>query len=180
MDPSRAIHPRALVGIQCAHQFPTKTGSAQTRQCHRLHGSARSGIWAKPGLHIPHWRHWSQVLQTKLLGCWPPSYKRSIKILASDSDGTITDKDFTRGWPNLMLARIRLTISPCDERKRISHFGALAAYFGFAPTEEQRLEELLAASRAVPDLGVSVALLRRAGEWTNRPRFSTPSTSRTQ
>jgi len=39
----------------------------------------------------------------------------------------------------------------------------MAAYFAFAPTEEERLEELLASSQADPDLGVSAALLRRAG-----------------
>jgi 2-hydroxy-3-keto-5-methylthiopentenyl-1-phosphate phosphatase len=39
----------------------------------------------------------------------------------------------------------------------------MAAYFAFAPTEEQQLEELLAASQADPNLGASAALLQRAG-----------------
>jgi 2-hydroxy-3-keto-5-methylthiopentenyl-1-phosphate phosphatase len=39
----------------------------------------------------------------------------------------------------------------------------MAAYFAFAPTEEQKLEELLAASQADADLGASAALLQRAG-----------------
>ena len=37
------------------------------------------------------------------------------------------------------------------------------AYFAFAPTEEQQLEELLAASQVDPDLGASAELLQRAG-----------------
>jgi 2-hydroxy-3-keto-5-methylthiopentenyl-1-phosphate phosphatase len=39
----------------------------------------------------------------------------------------------------------------------------MAAYFAFAPTEKQPLEELLEASQADPDLAASAALLQRAG-----------------
>ena len=39
----------------------------------------------------------------------------------------------------------------------------MAAYFAFAPTEEQQLGELLAACQADPELGASAALLQRAG-----------------
>jgi 2-hydroxy-3-keto-5-methylthiopentenyl-1-phosphate phosphatase len=39
----------------------------------------------------------------------------------------------------------------------------MSAYFGFAPTEEQQLEELLADSQADPDLGAAAALLQRTG-----------------
>jgi 2-hydroxy-3-keto-5-methylthiopentenyl-1-phosphate phosphatase len=39
----------------------------------------------------------------------------------------------------------------------------MMAYFAFAPTEEQQLEELLAASQVDPDLGASAELLQRAG-----------------
>ncbi|HEX3471616.1 MAG TPA: haloacid dehalogenase-like hydrolase, partial [Silvibacterium sp.] len=46
---------------------------------------------------------------------------------------------------------------------RITHFEAMAAYFAFAPTEEEQLEELLAASQADTELGASAALLERAG-----------------
>ena len=85
------------------------------------------------------------------------------KIFVSDYDGTITDKDFY----SLLAERYVPADTPdyfAQYREgRISHFEAMAAYFAFAPTEEWRLEELLAASQADPDLGASAALLRRAG-----------------
>src|SRR5262249_19857157 len=46
---------------------------------------------------------------------------------------------------------------------RMTHFEAMAAYFAFAPSGEQQLEDLLEASQADPDLGASVVLLQRAG-----------------
>src|SRR6516164_11314279 len=85
------------------------------------------------------------------------------KIFVSDYDGTITDKDFY----SLLAERYAPADTPdyfAQYREgRISHFEAMAAYFAFAPTEEQQLEELLAASQADPDLSASAALLRRAG-----------------
>src|SRR5215472_3580122 len=85
------------------------------------------------------------------------------KIFVSDYDGTVTDKDFYS-----LLAERYLPADTPDyfaryREGRISHFDAMAAYFSFAPTEEQQLEELLAASRPDPDLAASAALLRRAG-----------------
>jgi 2,3-diketo-5-methylthio-1-phosphopentane phosphatase len=84
-------------------------------------------------------------------------------IFVSDYDGTITGKDF------YLLLEERY--APADtpdyfaqyREGRISHFEAMAAYFAFAPTEEQQLEELLAASQPDPELGASAALLQRAG-----------------
>jgi HAD superfamily phosphoserine phosphatase-like hydrolase len=85
------------------------------------------------------------------------------KIFVSDYDGTITDKDFY----SLLAERYVPADTPdyfAQYREgRITHFQAMAAYFAFAPTEEQQLEELLEASQADPDLGASAALLRRAG-----------------
>jgi len=86
------------------------------------------------------------------------------KIFVSDYDGTITDKDFY-----LLLAERYLPADTPDyfaryREGRISHFDAMAAYFSFAPTEEQQLEELLAASQPDPDLAASAALLRGA-DW---------------
>jgi 2,3-diketo-5-methylthio-1-phosphopentane phosphatase len=85
------------------------------------------------------------------------------KIFVSDYDGTITDKDFYS-----LLAERYVPADTPDyfawyREGRITHFEAMAAYFSFAPTEEQQLEELLAASQADPDLGTSAGLLRRAG-----------------
>src|SRR5262245_14722816 len=85
------------------------------------------------------------------------------KIFVSDYDGTITDKDFYS-----LLAERYVPANTPDyfaryREGRISHFEAMAAYFAFAPTEEQQLEELLAASQPDPDLGASAAHLRRAG-----------------
>lgn len=85
------------------------------------------------------------------------------KIFISDFDGTITAKDFY-----LLLAERYLPANTPDYfalywEGRISHFDAMAAYFAFAPTEEQELEELLAATQPDPDLGASAELLRRAG-----------------
>jgi HAD superfamily phosphoserine phosphatase-like hydrolase len=86
------------------------------------------------------------------------------KIFVSDYDGTITDKDFYS-----LLAERYVPANKPDYfarylEGRISHFEAMAAYFAFTPTEEQQLEELLAASQPDPDLGASAALLRRA-DW---------------
>jgi len=85
------------------------------------------------------------------------------KIFVSDYDGTMTDKDFY----SLLAERYIPGDTPdyfAQYREgRITHFEAMAAYFAFAPTEEQQLEELLTASQADPDLGTSAALLRRAG-----------------
>src|SRR6516164_8139318 len=85
------------------------------------------------------------------------------KILVSDYDSTITDKDFYS-----LLAERYIPADTPDyfaqyREGRITHFEAMAAYFAFAPTQEQQLEELLAASQADPDLGASAALLQRAG-----------------
>jgi len=85
------------------------------------------------------------------------------KIFVSDYDGTITEKDSY----SLLAERYAPVDTPdyfAQYREgRISHFEAMAAYFAFAPTEETRLEELLAASQSDPDLGASATLLRRAG-----------------
>src|SRR5215468_4403596 len=85
------------------------------------------------------------------------------KIFVSDYDGTITDKDFY----SLLAERCILADTPdyfAQYREgRITHFEAMAAYFAFAPTDEEQLEELLAASQADPELGASAALLQRAG-----------------
>ena len=85
------------------------------------------------------------------------------KILVSDYDGTITDKDFYS-----LLAERYIPADTPDyfaqyREGRIAHFEAMMAYFAFAPTEEQQLEELLAASQVDPDLGASAELLQRAG-----------------
>ena len=85
------------------------------------------------------------------------------KILVSDYDGTITDKDFYS-----LLAERYIPADTPDyfaqyREGRITHFEAMMAYFAFAPTEEQQLEELLAASQVDPDLGASAELLQRAG-----------------
>jgi 2,3-diketo-5-methylthio-1-phosphopentane phosphatase len=87
----------------------------------------------------------------------------SSKIFVSDYDGTITDKDFY----SLLAERYVPADKPdyfAEYREgRITHFEAMAAYFAFAPTEEQQLEQLLEASQADPDLGAAAALLERAG-----------------
>jgi 2-hydroxy-3-keto-5-methylthiopentenyl-1-phosphate phosphatase len=85
------------------------------------------------------------------------------KILVSDYDGTITDKDLY----SLLAERYAAANTPDYFARyregRISHFDAMAAYFAFAPTEEQQFEDLLTASQPDPDLGASAAFLRRAG-----------------
>src|SRR6516162_7651433 len=85
------------------------------------------------------------------------------KIFVSDYDDTITAKDFY-----LLLAERYVPADTPDyfaqyREGRITHFEAMAAYFAFVPTEEQQLEELLAASQADLDLGAAAALLQRAG-----------------
>ena len=91
------------------------------------------------------------------------SSRKMLKIFVSDYDGTITDKDFY----SLLAERYIPGDTPdyfAQYREgRITHFEAMAAYFAFAPTKEQELEELLSASQADPDLGESAALLQRAG-----------------
>jgi 2,3-diketo-5-methylthio-1-phosphopentane phosphatase len=85
------------------------------------------------------------------------------KILVSDFDGTITNNDIY----SLLVERYVPAGTPDYFAQyvegRITHFDAMAAYFAFMPTEEQRVEELLDASEADPDLGASAALLQRAG-----------------
>jgi len=114
-----------------------------------------------PGLHISH----SQLSQAAKETAWilVAFIHKMRKIFVSDYDGTITDKDFYS-----LLAERYVPANTPDyfaqyREGRISHFEAMAAYFAFVPTEEQRLEELLAASQADPHLGVSAVLLRRAG-----------------
>jgi 2,3-diketo-5-methylthio-1-phosphopentane phosphatase len=85
------------------------------------------------------------------------------KILISDYDGTITDKDFYS-----LLAERYIPADTPDyftqyREGRITHFEAMSAYFAFAPTEEQQIEELLEASHPDPDLGAAAAILQRAG-----------------
>jgi 2-hydroxy-3-keto-5-methylthiopentenyl-1-phosphate phosphatase len=85
------------------------------------------------------------------------------KIFVSDYDGTITGKDFYS-----LLAEHYIPAETPDyfaqyREGRMTHFEAMAAYFAFAPTEEQQLEELLAASDVDPELSASVELLERAG-----------------
>ena len=69
------------------------------------------------------------------------------KIFVSDYDGTITDRDFYS-----LLAERYVPAGTPDyfgqyRDGRITHFEAMAAYFAFAPTKEQELKELLAASQ---------------------------------
>jgi 2-hydroxy-3-keto-5-methylthiopentenyl-1-phosphate phosphatase len=85
------------------------------------------------------------------------------KILVSDYDGTMTDKDFYSLLAERYIPRDTPDYFAQYREGRITHFDAMAAYFAFAPTEEQQLEELLTASQVDPDLGASAALLRRAG-----------------
>ena len=85
------------------------------------------------------------------------------KIFVSDYDGTITDKDFYALLAERYIPEDTPDYFAQYADGRITHFEAMAAYFAFAPTEEQQLEELLAASQADPDLGASAALLRRGG-----------------
>lgn len=85
------------------------------------------------------------------------------KILVSDYDGTMTDRDFYS-----LLAERYIPADTPDyfaqyRQGRITHFEAMSAYFAFAPTGEEQLEELLAASGPDPDLGAAAATLRRAG-----------------
>lgn len=85
------------------------------------------------------------------------------KIFVSDYDGTITDKDFYSLLAERYIPRDAPDYFAQYREGRISHFEAMAAYFAFAPTEEQKLEELLAASNADPELRASAELLESAG-----------------
>jgi 2-hydroxy-3-keto-5-methylthiopentenyl-1-phosphate phosphatase len=84
------------------------------------------------------------------------------KIFVSDYDGTITGEDFYSLLAERYIPREAPDYFAQYREGRITHFEAMAAYFAFAPTEEQQLEELLAASQVDPDLRASVALLERA------------------
>jgi len=85
------------------------------------------------------------------------------KIFVSDYDGTITDKDFYSLLAEQYIPRDAPDYFAQYREGQITHFEAMAAYFAFAPTEEQQLEELLAASQPDPKLAASAALLERAG-----------------
>lgn len=85
------------------------------------------------------------------------------KIFVSDYDGTITDKDFYSLLAEHFLPEDTPDYFAQYREGRITHFEAMAAYFAYAPTNEQQMEELLAASQADPDLAASAGLLQRAG-----------------
>jgi 2,3-diketo-5-methylthio-1-phosphopentane phosphatase len=85
------------------------------------------------------------------------------KIFISDYDGTISGKDFYSLLAERYIPGNTPDYFALYREGRITHFEAMAAYFAFAPTEEQRLEELLAASEVDPELGASAALLARSG-----------------
>ena len=85
------------------------------------------------------------------------------KIFVSDHDGTITDKDFYSLLAERYVPADTSNYFAQYTEGRITHFEAMAAYFAFAPTEEQPLEELLEARQADPGLAASAALLQRAG-----------------
>jgi 2-hydroxy-3-keto-5-methylthiopentenyl-1-phosphate phosphatase len=91
------------------------------------------------------------------------SEEKIRKIFISDYDGTITDKDFYSLLAERYIPRETPDYFVQYRQGQITHFEAMAAYFAFAPTEEEQLEELLAASQADPDLGESAALLMHAG-----------------
>ncbi len=85
------------------------------------------------------------------------------KIFVSDYDGTITEKDFYS-----LLAERYIPADTPDyfaqyRDGRMTHFEAMAAYFAFAPTEEQQMTELLETSEPDPNLAVAAALLRKSG-----------------
>lgn len=85
------------------------------------------------------------------------------KIFVSDYDGTITGKDIYSLLAERYIPQDAPDYFAQYREGLITHFDAMAAYFAFAPTEEQQLEELLADSQVDPELGASVALLERAG-----------------
>jgi 2-hydroxy-3-keto-5-methylthiopentenyl-1-phosphate phosphatase len=85
------------------------------------------------------------------------------KIFISDYDGTITGRDFYSLLAERYIPRDTPDYFAQYREGRITHFEAMAAYFAFAPTNEQQLEELLAASQVDPELAESAALLERTG-----------------
>jgi len=85
------------------------------------------------------------------------------KIFVTDYDGTITGKDFYSLLAERYIPADKPDYFAQYREGRMTHFEAMAAYFAFAPTEEQELVDLLEASRADPELGESAALLQRAG-----------------
>jgi 2-hydroxy-3-keto-5-methylthiopentenyl-1-phosphate phosphatase len=85
------------------------------------------------------------------------------KIFISDYDGTITGRDFYSLLAERYIPRDTPDYFAQYRDGRITHFQAMAAYFAFAPTDEEQLEELLAASQVDPELAASAALLERAG-----------------
>ena len=85
------------------------------------------------------------------------------KILVSDYDGTITDKDFYSLLAEHYIPRDTPDYFARYREGRMTHFEAMAAYFAFAPAEERQLDELLAASEVDAEFSGSVALLARSG-----------------
>src|SRR5262245_39286909 len=85
------------------------------------------------------------------------------KIFVSDYDGTITGKDFYSLLAERYVPRDAPDYFAQYREGRLTHFEAMAAYFTFAPTEEQQIEELFAASEVDPELASSAVLLERAG-----------------
>ena len=85
------------------------------------------------------------------------------KIFVSDYDGTITERDFYSLVAERYIPEGTPDYFAQYREGRITHFEAMAAYFAFAPAEEEQIEELLAASRVDPDLAEAAARLQRSG-----------------
>src|SRR5215469_1773133 len=85
------------------------------------------------------------------------------KIFVSDYDGTITDKDFC----SVLAERYAPADTPdyfAQYRERSDHpFRGNGDVLHVCANRGPQVEELLAALQADPDLGVSAALLQRAG-----------------
>lgn len=85
------------------------------------------------------------------------------KRLITDYDGTITETDFY----TLLRARYIPADAPdyFEEWRagRMTHFEAMAAYFSYAPTDEQALDEMMTASEPDPGLASAFARLREKG-----------------
>lgn len=85
------------------------------------------------------------------------------KVLISDFDGTITDKDFYQLLVERHIRRDAPDYLSLYRQGKMSHFEAMAKYFSHAPTDESSLQQLITDTRPDPRFADSAARLKAAG-----------------
>lgn len=85
------------------------------------------------------------------------------KVLVTDFDGTITQRDFYACVVEQLLSPDDLAPWHAYTRGELSHFEALRRIFAKIRADESRLDDVLQSMRIAPDLKAGVERLRQSG-----------------